>query len=187
MKRIGHIAAFAALAMLGTAPAGAQRPQSYDPAVPRGVEQQRVEPAGELARPEPAPTPPRLIQNRTRAERDADARHCLERASNKGIHRCSLPYLPRSARRAAAVKTQTKAAADKPVRIEAAPRADIVKPGAPRPGDAAKAADLVKPMDVTRSGGGAVADAAKAPLAAKPPSGAPTPSTTPAAPAKSAK
>ena len=180
MKRIGHVVTFAALAVLGTASVSAQQPQRYDPAIPRGVEQQRVEPAGELARPEPAAKPPRLVQNRARAQRDADARHCLDRASNKGVHRCSLPYLPRAARRAAAVKTKAQAPAEKPPRIETAKPADIVKPGAPRPGDAAKAAELVKPMDVTRSG--AAPGAAKAPASA-PPTAAPTP----AAPSKPAK
>ena len=116
MKRTAHIVTLAVLAALCSASAHAQT-QRYDPAIPRGVQQQNVQPAGELATPAPAAVPPRLIQNRPRGARDADARHCLDRATNKAVHRCSLPYLPRVAKRRAALKTKAKAPAEPALKI----------------------------------------------------------------------
>lgn len=191
MKRIAHIVTLAALAGLCSSSAYAQV-QRYDPAIPQGAPQQSsVQPAGELASPAPSAVPPRLIQNRPRAQSDADARHCLDRASNKAVHRCSLPYRSRVTKRRAAIRTKAKAKApaEQALKIEPSKPA-LMKPGAPRPGDAAKAAELVKPMDVTKPGAGVsppLQTNAKAP-AAKPPSGVPTPVTTPGQPAaKSAK
>lgn len=176
MNRIGL---FAVLAALTATAAYAQ--QRYDPATPRGLTDQRVEPSREISPTPAAPRPPRLIQNARRAQRDADARHCLDMGSNKGIHRCSLKYRSRASR-AARVK---KASAKPPAAPAAAkaeitrPRSDVMKPGAPRPGDAAKAADLVKPMDVTKPGAVPKAvESAKAPEPAK----AATPPVKPAAP-----
>ena len=187
MKRIAHIVTLAALAGLCNASAHAQA--RYDPAIPQGVQQQSVQPAGELATPAPAPLPPRLIQNRPRAQSDADARHCLDRASNKAVHRCSLPYRSRVTKRRASIRTKAKARApaEQALIIERSKPA-IMKPGAPRPGDAAKAAELVKPMDVTKPGAGVsppLQANAKTP-ATKPPSGVPTPVTTPGQPAAKA-
>lgn len=189
MNRIGTIVAWAAFAVLGAGAASAQ--QRYDPVIPRGVPEQRVEPFGELAPPSPAPRPPRLVQNERRTQSDSDARHCLTLASNREVHRCSLRYRNRAAR-AAAVRTSAKASAAKPTSaapamLEPSKPMDIVKPGAPRPGDAAKAQDLVKPMDVTKPGGMAkpAESTAKAPEAQKPAATppAPAPVAKPAAPA----
>ena len=180
MKRIAYAVTLAAIAALPCASAYAQ-PRSYEPAIPLGLPQQSVQPAGELAT--PAPVPPRLNQKRPRGDRDADARHCLDRANNKGVHRCSLPYLPRGAKRRAAVKTKVQAPAEPALRIEPS-KPTQMKPAAPRPGDTAKAAELVKPMDVTKPGAGVsppLNPGAKGP-ASKPPSGVPTPVTTPGQP-----
>lgn len=171
MNRIGL---FAMLAALTATSAYAQ--QRYDPAIPRGMTEQSVQPAGELAKPERAPLPPRLVQNERRHARDADARHCLDQATtNKAIHRCSLRYRSHASRAASVKRAAAKPAAPPPApAIEISkPPADIVKPGAPRPGDAAKAADLVKPMDVTRPA--AVPKAAESPKPAAPAAPSPPP------------
>ena len=169
MNRFGPIAglmsaaAFAALAAVSVHAA-----QTYEPTIPRSIAEPRVvEPAGTLAPPatpgvdlsQPTlqqPLPPQLVQNIKRHQRDADARHCLQQAStNKGIHRCAERYRPRGARAASVKKASVKPPAEKAAAqpgIEIS-RSDVVKPGAPRPGDAAKAADLVKPMDVTKPSG----------------------------------
>ena len=179
MNRIGL---FAMLVALSATSAYAQ--QRYDPAIPRGMTEQSVQPAGELAKPESAPLPPRLVQNERRHARDADARHCLDQATNnKAIHRCSLKYRSRASRAASVKRAAAKPAAPPaaPAIEISKPPADIVKPGAPRPGDAAKAADLVKPVDVTKPS--AVPKAAEAPKAAEPPKPA-APGTPPPPPAK---
>lgn len=186
MKRTARLVTLAALAALCSASAYAQ-PQRYDSAIPHGVQQQSVQPAGELVTPAPASVPPRLIQNRPRGNRDADARHCLDRASNKAVHRCSLPYRPRVTKRRATVRTKAKAPAEQALKIEPS-KPGLMKPRAPQPGDAAKAAELVKPMDVTKPGAGIsppLPGSARAP-AAQPPSGVPTPITTPGQPATKA-
>ncbi len=159
MNPIGAIARFstlAALALVAAAPVYGQG-RTYEPVIPRGIPDQRVEPAGELAQPAiSAPVPPRLVQNRAKAQNDADARHCLTATSNRDIHRCAQRYLPASAgaatvRRASAKAPALKAAAQPAVEISRS--TEIVKSGPPRPGDAAKAAEIVKPMDVTKPGG----------------------------------
>lgn len=188
MKRIGPAVVMTLLGLMCAAGAYAQT-QRYDPATPSGVPQQRVDPAGELAQPAAAPRPPRLIQNQRRSRRDADARHCLALSANKAVHRCSLPYRSRATKRAAATRAKSKAASQQPISREASKPASVVKRAPPRPGDTAKAAELVKPMDVTRPGGTPtpVAPASPAPASAKaaqPPSGVPAPITTPGAPAK---
>ncbi len=190
MRRIGTIVAWTAFAVLSAGAVSAQ--QSYDPVIPRGVPEQRVEPFGELTPPSPAPRPPRLVQNERRTQRDSDARHCLTLATNREVHRCSLRYRNRMAR-AAAVKTSAKASSAKPITaapamIEPSKPAVVVKPGAPRPGDTAKAQEVVKPMDVTKPGGMAKSaeSTAKGPDAQKPaaapPAPAPAPAAKPAAP-----
>jgi hypothetical protein len=153
---IARLSTLAALAVLAAAPVYGQG-RTYEPVVPQGISEQRVEPAGELAQPSrTASVPPRLVQNRTRAQSDADARHCLTASSNKDIHRCAQRYLPASARaatvRRASVKAPAPKAAARPA-VEISRSTEIVKPGPPRPGDAAKAAEIVKPMDVTKPGG----------------------------------
>ena len=204
MKRIGPIARVVILAALAVSPAAAahaQTPRSYEPtipriqpqprfepAVPRPVPDRSLEPSGELTPPAAAPLPPRLIQNQRRAQRDADARHCLTATSNRAIHRCAERYRPRASRTArvrkasakppAAAAVTDKAPAAAAATVKAPPPAvgittkpDLAKPGAARPGDAAKAADLVKPMDVTKpSGTPRPVESGKAPEAAKAPS-----------------
>jgi hypothetical protein len=177
MKRIGLIAMLAALAATS-----AYAQSRYDPAVPRGMTDQRVEPSGQLT---PAPAtarPPRLIQNQRRSRHDADARHCLSQTSNKAIHRCSLKYRSHASRAASVKRASSKPSTAAPApKIEITKPSTDMKPGAPRPGDAAKAADLVKPMDVTKPAGAPKAvESAKAPAAAKPA----TPGVPPPPPAK---
>jgi hypothetical protein len=195
MNHIGPLLALAMLAVLTAGAASAQ--QRYDPAIPRGVPEQRLEPAGELTQPAPTPIPPRLVQNAQRTQSDSDARHCLNLPTNKEVHRCSLRYSSQAARRAAVVKASAKPSASKAgasaASIEPAKPADIVKPGAPRPGDAAKAQDLVKPMDVTKPGGTpkavestAKAEPAKPPVPASAVAAPPVKPAAPAAPAAKA-
>lgn len=191
MDRIGLVAKLVGLtaaAVLTAASAYAQ--PRYDPAIPGGASEQRVEPSAEITRSAPGPIPPRLVQNERRAQRDADARNCLTMSTNKDVHRCSLRYRSQASR-AAVVKASAKRAAAPPsaASVDIARPADIATPGPARPADAAKAADLVKPMDVTKGGGAKAADAtakAAAPAPAVPPPAATAPSKTPA-PAPAAK
>lgn len=149
MNRIVLLAMLAALTVTS-----AYAQQRYDPAIPRGMTEQPVQPSGELAQPAPAPLPPRLVQNERRHQREADARHCLDQATtNRQIHRCSLKYRSHASREAPVKRASAKSSAappPAPAIVITKPPADIVKPGAPRPGDAAKAADIIKPMDVTK-------------------------------------
>lgn len=101
MKRITWIVAFAAAT---TASAYAQ--QTYEPTVPRGLSESRVEPSGTLAPPvrprAPSavvdPAVPQLAMNVRRHQRDADARQCLQLATNTQIHRCAERYRSRASR-----------------------------------------------------------------------------------------
>jgi len=145
MIRIGVIAALAAM----SAASVCAQVQTIEPAVPRALPEQRVEPAGEI--PAPVTAPPRLVMNAERARRDADARHCLTLAANRDVHRCAERYRSRASR-ASAVRASAKRTAIAPKRVEIPRPADTIKPGPPRPDDAAKAAELVRPMDVTRPG-----------------------------------
>ncbi|HYC48436.1 MAG TPA: hypothetical protein VED01_23435 [Burkholderiales bacterium] len=179
MNRFGAVVAAAALAAISTGHVCAQRtvepavPRALEqqrPAPTRQLDPPPSTPAPAAApggtwgdrpmAPQAAPAPMQLQMNARRAQRDRDARHCLSLATNRQVHRCSLAYRSRGAR-AAVVKASTKkstkvsraekAAAEK----SPAPAVSTVKPeapkgGAPRPEDKAKAADLVKPMDVTR-------------------------------------
>lgn len=144
MIRIGLVAA---IAVLSAASANAQM-QRVDPAMPSPLPESKVEPSGQLAE----TVPPRLIQNEQRSQSDADARHCLDLATNAQVHRCAHPYLSRTARAkvAKAARPAKPAAAAKAV--ESAKPAGLPKtPGSTvKPADAAKAADLVKPIDVTK-------------------------------------
>ena len=174
MNRFGPVVSAVALAVVCAEAAYAQR--VVEPAVPRALQQGESVPGRQLDAPPPAggmaapagggiaAAPIQLEQNVRRHARDADARHCLQRASNKDVHRCAQPYLPRGARvtRAAATKEDTpkrsakgsaKVPAEKPAPIVAAepPKPETLKPGAAKAEDKAKAADLVKPMDVTKT------------------------------------
>ena len=146
MKRPGSIAAFAFLAAT-TAYAQTQ----YEPAVPRGIpDSSAVQPSRELAQPAPAaaqvvePVVPKLVMDRPRVGTDADARQCLQLASNQQIHRCAQRYLPAGARRGRV--TRTKAA--KPEAAIAAPSrsraADLSKPDLSKAAEPAKAVDMTK-------------------------------------------
>ena len=92
MMRFGVVAAFTMFAAASVFGQG----QTFEPAIPKGLPESRVEPSGEL--PESAPVPPRLEMNAMRAQSDADARQCLEMASNVQIHRCAERYRSRAAR-----------------------------------------------------------------------------------------
>ena len=153
MKRIQSIAAVALLA------AASAYAQTYEPA-PRGIPDSFGPPVRELAPPaavaapvepmgptvtitRPADTtpPPQLVMNVARHQRDADARRCLQNASNKQIHRCAERYRPHGAvTRTKAAKTTAEAAAPAPKSKLAA---DIGK------ADLSKAAPPAKPVDTT--------------------------------------
>src|SRR5215210_1122399 len=133
MKRIGLIAVFAALAA-----ASAYAQQVFEPAVPRGLQENRVEPAGELAQPAQAPV---LVMN-VRHQKDADARRCLQLASNRQIHRCAQPYLPAAAR-ARIVKTTAKT--DSAPASSRARASDLAKPDMSKAAEPAKQVDTAKP------------------------------------------
>jgi hypothetical protein len=133
MKRIGLVAGFAALAA-----ASAYAQQVFEPAVPRGVPENRVEPSGELAQPAQAPV---LVMN-VRHQQDADARRCLQLASNRQIHRCAQPYLPAAAR-ARLVKTTAKT--DSAPASSRARASDLAKPDMSRAAEPAKPVDTAKP------------------------------------------
>jgi hypothetical protein len=187
MNRIGLFAMLAAL----TVPS-AYAATRFDPAIPSGVVDQQVQPAGELAKPEAAPRPPRLVQNEKRHAHDADARACLDQATtNKAIHRCSLKYRSHASHDAAPVKKASARPKAAPEAAPAAPIAEMTKPptaagkaAPPKPADTAKAAELVKPVDVTKAAAvPKTADTAK-PEAVKSPT-APAPAAqTPPPPAK---
>lgn len=133
MNRIGLIAAFAALAA-----ASAYAQQVFEPAVPRGISETHVQPSAELPQPTRAP---QLVMS-PRHQRDADARRCLQLATNRQIHRCAAPYLPHEAR-ARIVRTNRKAESAPP-----GPRArasDLVKPDMSRAAEPAKAVDNSRP------------------------------------------
>jgi hypothetical protein len=57
--------------------------QTFEPAVPSGISEVRVEPTGELL-------PPELVMNRNGT--DADARSCLGLSTNAQIHDCAERY-----------------------------------------------------------------------------------------------
>jgi hypothetical protein len=149
MKRHGLIAVFAALAA-----ASAYAQQVFEPAVPRGLPETRVEPSGEL--PPPA-QPPQLVMNMRRHQNDADARRCLQLATNRQIHRCAQPYLPAAAR-ARVVRATAKADS-----VPAASRArasELAKP------DLSKAAEPAKPVDTAKPASQAAAQPASPPKTA---------------------
>jgi hypothetical protein len=130
MKRNGLIAVVVALAA-----ASAYAQQVFEPAVPRGLPETRVEPSGELALPAQPAEPPQLVMNMRRHQSDADARRCLQLATNRQIHRCAQPYLPAAAARLvrATAKADTAPAASR------ARASDLAKP------DLSKAAEPAKP------------------------------------------
>ena len=89
MTRIGLIAA---LAMVASASVYAQG-QQFEPVVPRAPE----------SRTESAPVPA-LVMDPRRGQSDADARHCLEFATDREVHRCAEKYRSRTARVSSAAK-----------------------------------------------------------------------------------
>ena len=144
MKRIGSVAA---LALLAAASAYAQT--QYEPAIPRGVQDSAVQPSRELVQPAPAaqvvePTVPRLVMNRARGGSDADARQCLQLASNRQIHRCAERYRSQ-ARRASVTRTRAAKPAEAITPAARARAADLGKP------DMSKAADAAKPIDTAKA------------------------------------
>ena len=70
--------------------------QTFEPAVPTGISDVRVEPAGELL-------PPLLVMNR--AGDDSDARSCLGLSTNARIHHCAERYRAKANR---SVRTSVK-------------------------------------------------------------------------------
>lgn len=155
MKRLGLIAVFAALAA-----ASVFAQQQFDPAVPRGLPETRVEPSGELAQP-PQSAAPLLVMS-PRHQNDADARQCLQFTSNAQIHRCAERYRSHAAR-----ARVTKAAMKPADTIRSADRgkaSDLAKP------DMSKAAEPAKPVDVAKPAAPApIAKSAEAPKAAAAP------------------
>ena len=148
MKRNGLIAVFAAIAA-----ASAYAQQVYEPAVPRGVPETRVEPSGELGQPAQAP---QLVMN-MRHQHDADARRCLQLASNRQIHRCAERYRPHASH-ASVVRTTAKA--DSMPASARARTSDLAKP------DMSKAAEPAKPVDMAKPAAQATAQPASPPKTA---------------------
>lgn len=154
MNRIGLIAASA---LVFATAASAQQIQWVDPAVPKGTLEQRTEPSGKTA----DPAIPQLVQDPTRGHNDADARQCLQLATNQQVHRCAEKYRSRASR-AAVVKTTQSTDKTKPTdtlpatlkRTETLKPAESAKaeatsstpktPDAPKTASAAKSAQPAK-------------------------------------------
>ena len=158
MKRMAWILAFAAAT---TASAHAQ--QIYEPSVPRGLSESRVEPSGTLAPPmQPRapsagvlePAVPQLAMNVRRHQRDADARRCLQLATNVQIHRCAERYRSHASRaqvsKAALKKTTAPAAASAVVQEKVVVQSKTTEP--PKPVETAK---VIAPAPVTAAPPGA--------------------------------
>jgi hypothetical protein len=145
MKRIGSIAA---IALLAAASAYAQT--QYEPAIPRGIPDSSVQPSRELSQPSSAapaaqvvePVVPQLVMDPKRGHSDADARQCLQFASNTQIHRCAERYRAHAARRASVTRTKAAKPAEAIAPSARAKAADLGKP------DLSKAAEPAKPVDM---------------------------------------
>jgi hypothetical protein len=121
MNRIGLVAA---LAIMFAATAHAQSQiQWVDPAAPRAMREQPVEPSAAPA----TPTAPQLIMDTKRGKNDADARQCLQLATNDQIHRCAEKYRSHASR-AKVVKAVPAADGAKPAQSK--PASPARKPGA---------------------------------------------------------
>ena len=146
MKRIQSIAA---IALFAAAAAHAQT--TYEPAVPRGLSDSAGPQSRELAQPAAAPgaplgqtvepVVPQLVMDTRRGRSDADARNCLQLASNRQIHRCAERYRPNAAR---ARVTRTKAAKPAETKAASVKPADVAKP------DLSKAAAPAKPVETAK-------------------------------------
>lgn len=152
MKRITWMVAFAA----ATA-ASAYAQQTYEPQVPRGLSESRVEPSGTRAPPVQPQVPsavvvdpavPQLAMNVRRHQRDADARRCLQLATNVQIHRCAERYRPHASRaqvsKAALKKTTVPTTASAPVQEKVVVQSKTAEP--PKPVETAK---VVAPAPAT--------------------------------------
>ena len=152
MKRMTWMVAFAA----ATA-ASAYAQQTYEPTVPRGLSESRVEPSRTLAPPAqpqvpPAvvvePAVPQLAMNVQRHQRDADARRCLQLATNVQIHRCAERYRSHASRahvsKAALKKTTAPATASAVVQEKVVVQSKTAEP--PKPVETAK---VIAPAPVT--------------------------------------
>ena len=144
MKRIASILAFAAATSTA-----AYAQQTYEPTVPRGLSESRVEPSGTLAAPvQPQassavvvdPAVPQLAMNVRRHQRDADARRCLQLATNVQIHRCAERYRSHASRaqvsKAALKKTTAPATASAVVQEKVIVQSKTAEP--PKPVETAK-------------------------------------------------
>ena len=151
MKRIQSIAA---IALFAAAAAHAQT--TYEPAIPRGLSDSAAPQSRELAQPARAPgapvaqtvdpAVPRLLMDRRRGGSDADARNCLQLASNRQIHRCAERYRPHATR---ARVTRTRAA--KPAEAKASEaKAASVKSVDPAKPDLSKAAAPAKAIETAK-------------------------------------
>jgi hypothetical protein len=173
MNRIGLIMALAILSGTG---AYAQQIQWVDPAVPRAMPDSSVEPSGKLA----DPAIPQLVMDPRRGHTDADARQCLQLATNDQIHRCAEEYRPHASH-AKVVKTGQAAGKAKPGDAPKAP--DTATPESPKAAEASKATDTTKAAAPAKSADARApksaaasktaepaksADSAKPPAAAKP-------------------
>jgi hypothetical protein len=170
MKNIMWVAACAAL----TAGSAHAQQQAYEPVVPRGLSESRVEPSATLAPPAPTtqlppvtvvePAIPQLAMNVRRHQRDADARHCLRFASNREIHRCAERYRSHASRTAV-----RKAALKKPAAVE---ESKVVVTREKTVEKTTTVVEPAKPVEVTKP----VAKSAEAKPAAPVVTPAPTPS-----------
>lgn len=106
MTRIGLVAALTLL----TATAAYAQGQVFEPVVPRAPSEQRVAPSG-VPQEE---VPPQPVLNMRLHDTDADARHCLDVATNMEVHRCAEKYRSRALRTASSAKTPRPARVAKP-------------------------------------------------------------------------
>lgn len=165
MKRIGLIAVLAALAA-----ASAHAQQQYEPAVPKGLPDSRVEPPAELAQPpqsaapqsvaprtfEPKPvmldnTAPQLVMS-PRHRNDADARQCLRFTSNIQVLRCAERYRPHGGhvtvakasvkRSTTSTNTTTTTTSTSVSRADRAKASDVAKPDMSQASEPAKTTDM---------------------------------------------
>src|SRR6266508_832090 len=97
----------AALALIAWVPAPALAAQMVDPVVPKALSDAPMDTPAAL--PE-EPPPPRPVRNELAAQKDADARQCLDLPTNRQVHACAERYRVHLARARAAKAAKTSAA-----------------------------------------------------------------------------
>src|SRR4051812_32262974 len=99
-----------ALALVACVPLLARAATTAEPVVPKGLADAPMTAPTELS--SDTPPPPRPMKNEMAAQRDADARQCLNLPTNTQVHRCAERYRSHAAR--ARAKVAKAAPSDKP-------------------------------------------------------------------------